>query len=181
MPATTGDLEALGSAYTVAGQWPPVGIEYVDPWHLPLLNTLILLTSGATVTWAHHAIMENDRKSMVWALLYTVLLGALFTAIQAFEYYEIIVLGWFDGGPWIYGSSFFLATGFHGVHVLIGTLFLLICLFRAMRGHFDANAHVGFEGAAWYWHFVRRRLAVPVRGHLCRQRLGDLRALPRAC
>ncbi|MCI4663247.1 MAG: cytochrome c oxidase subunit 3 [Neomegalonema sp.] len=154
MPATTGATDALGGANAVDGVWPPAGIELVDPWHLPLLNTLILLTSGATVTWAHHAIMENDRKGLVQGLLYTVLLGALFTLVQVYEYWEILKYGLFNGGSWIFGSSFFMATGFHGAHVLIGTIYLLVCLVRAARGHFDAKSHIGFEGAAWYWHFV---------------------------
>ena len=136
------------------GPWPPAGVELVDPWHLPLLNTLILLTSGATCTWAHHAVMEDDRKGLVWGLTLTVLLGALFTAIQAYEYYEIVHNGWFSYSGSIYGANFFMATGFHGFHVLVGTIFLIVCLARAMRGHFDNQSHIGFEAAAWYWHFV---------------------------
>ncbi len=159
MPATEGNTEAIGGAVSPDGIWPPIGIEAVDPWHLPLLNTLILLTSGAACTWAHHALLNNDRKGLINGLTLTVVLGAIFTAVQAYEYAEILNLGWFVnatdeviGG--IYRSSFFLATGFHGFHVLVGTIFLLICLIRAMRGHFTPEAHVGFEGAAWYWHFV---------------------------
>lgn len=134
----------------IGGQWPPKNITTLDPWHLPLLNTLILLTSGTTVTWAHHALLENDRKGLVQGLALTVVLGILFTAVQAFEYSHAPFT--FTGG--IYGSTFFMATGFHGAHVIIGTIFLIVCLIRAMRGHFTPEHHFGFEAAAWYWHFV---------------------------
>ena len=121
-----------------------------NPWQLPLVNTLILLLSGCTVTWAHHALMHNKRSQLVVGLIATVALGALFTAFQAIEYSEAP----FSYGGHSYGSTFFMATGFHGAHVIIGTLFLLVCLFRAMKGHFTPEAHFGFEAAAWYWHFV---------------------------
>jgi cytochrome c oxidase subunit 3 len=134
----------------LGGQWPPKGIETFDPWHLPLLNTLILLTSGTTVTWAHHALLENDRQGLKWGLILTILLGAAFTAVQAYEYSHA-AFG-FKGN--IYGATFFMATGFHGAHVIIGTIFLTVCLFRALAGHFTPKQHLGFEFAAWYWHFV---------------------------
>jgi cytochrome c oxidase subunit 3 len=136
--------------YPAGGIWPPEGIETFDPWHLPLINTLILLTSGAAVTWAHHALLEDDRKGLVNGLLLTVGLGALFTIFQAYEYSHAHF--GFSGN--IYGANFFMATGFHGLHVLIGTIFLGVCLLRALRGQFSAEKHVGFEAAAWYWHFV---------------------------
>ncbi|MBO6899890.1 MAG: cytochrome c oxidase subunit 3 [Rhizobiaceae bacterium] len=132
------------------GHWPPEGIEVLDPWHLPLYNTIILLLSGTTVTWAHHALLHNDRKGLVWGLALTVALGVLFTCVQAYEYAEAP----FQFSQSIYGATFFMATGFHGFHVLIGTIFLLVCLFRAMAGHFTPQQHFGFEAAAWYWHFV---------------------------
>jgi cytochrome c oxidase subunit 3 len=132
------------------GTWPPKGIEAFDPWHLPLFNTLILLTSGTTVTWAHHALLHNDRNGLKFGLLLTVALGILFTCVQAFEYSHA-AFG-FKGS--IYGSTFFMATGFHGFHVIIGTIFLLVCLLRALAGHFTPTQHLGFEFAAWYWHFV---------------------------
>ena len=132
------------------GHWPPKGIEVLDPWHLPLFNTLILLTSGTTVTWAHHGLLHNDRGALVKGLILTVILGALFTGVQAFEYAHA-PFG-FKGS--IYGATFFMATGFHGFHVLVGTIFLLVCLFRATAGHFTPTQHLGFEFAAWYWHFV---------------------------
>jgi cytochrome c oxidase subunit 3 len=132
------------------GVWPPKGIETFDPWHLPLLNTLILLTSGTTVTWAHHALLENDRRGLKWGLLLTILLGACFTCVQAFEYHHAA----FSFAGNIYGATFFMATGFHGFHVLVGTIFLIVCLIRAMKGHFTPTQHLGFEFAAWYWHFV---------------------------
>ena len=130
--------------------WPPKGIETFDPWHLPLLNTLILLTSGTTVTWAHHALLENDRKGVKYGLWLTVILGVLFTICQVYEYGH----AHFAFGGNIYGATFFMATGFHGAHVVIGTLFLGICLYRAYLGHFTPTRHLGFEFAAWYWHFV---------------------------
>jgi len=136
--------EAIGAV------WPPEGIETFDPWHLPLINTMILLTSGTTVTWAHHALQHGDRKGLVQGLTLTVVLGSIFTCVQAYEYSHA-AFGFADG---IYASTFYMATGFHGAHVLIGTIFLLVCLIRAMRGHFKADHHFGFEAAAWYWHFV---------------------------
>ncbi len=133
-----------------AGVWPPAGIETFDPWHLPLVNTMILLLSGTTVTWAHHALQHDDRGSAKTGLLLTVLLGMLFTTFQAVEYAEA---GFAYSGN-LYGASFFMATGFHGAHVIIGTIFLAICLFRLMAGGFTPKQHFGFEAAAWYWHFV---------------------------
>ena len=132
------------------GVWPPKGIETFDPWHLPLLNTLMLLTSGTTVTWAHHALLENDRQGLKYGLILTILLGATFTCVQAYEYSHAA----FSFAGNIYGSTFFMATGFHGFHVLVGTIFLIVCLIRAYAGHFTPNQHLGFEFAAWYWHFV---------------------------
>ncbi len=133
------------------GVWPPVGIETFDPWHLPLINTLILLCSGAACTWAHHALVhENNRKDLINGLLITIALGIIFTFFQAYEYSHAA----FGFAGNIYGATFFMATGFHGVHVIIGTIFLAVCLLRAMRGHFTPEKHVGFEAAVWYWHFV---------------------------
>jgi len=134
----------------IDGAWPPEGITTFDPWHLPLLNTLILLTSGTTVTWAHHALLHDDRAGLNKGLILTVILGAIFSVVQVYEYAHAPFA--FKGS--IYGATFFMATGFHGFHVLIGTIFLLVCLFRAMAGHFKPNHHLGFEFAAWYWHFV---------------------------
>jgi cytochrome c oxidase subunit 3 len=175
------------------GSWPPSGIVTLDPWHFPLLNTLILLTSGTTVTWAHHALQHGDRRGAIQGLLITVLLGASFTGVQAYEYAhapftfgfnhaalaaftdpahvnlaaanlnpvidlinpasKALIAGGGDLGA-IYGSTFFMATGFHGFHVIIGTIFLTVCLFRAIAGQFTPTRHFGFEAAAWYWHFV---------------------------
>ncbi|MDQ2084183.1 cytochrome c oxidase subunit 3 [Xanthobacteraceae bacterium Astr-EGSB] len=134
----------------IGGAWPPKGIETFDPWHLPLLNTLILLTSGTTVTWAHHALLHNDRQGVKWGLILTVALGATFSCVQAYEYMHATFA--FSGN--IYGATFFMATGFHGFHVLVGTIFLVVCLARALAGHFTPTQHLGFEFAAWYWHFV---------------------------
>jgi len=130
--------------------WPPTGVELFNPWHLPLFNTLILLTSGTTVTWAHHALLHKDKRGLVWGLVITVLLGLLFTACQVMEYSE----AGFQYTGNLYGATFFMATGFHGFHVIIGTIFLAVCLIRAMRDSFTPEHHLGFEFAAWYWHFV---------------------------
>ena len=130
--------------------WPPNGIETFDPWHIPFINTLVLLLSGTTVTWAHHAIVHGDRKGLIQGLTLTVILGISFSALQAYEYVHA-AFG-FSGN--IYGSTFFMATGFHGAHVIIGTIFLAVCLVRARLGHFKPDHHFGLEAAAWYWHFV---------------------------
>ena len=136
------------------GMWPPKPSATFqgtfDPWGLPLVNTLILLLSGTTVTWAHHALIEGDRKNLVRGLALTVVLGVLFTLCQAYEYGHAA----FNFSGNIYGATFFMATGFHGAHVIIGTIFLAVCLIRAMKGAFTPKAHFGFEAAAWYWHFV---------------------------
>lgn len=133
------------------GAWPPAGIETFDPWHLPLINTLILLCSGAAATWAHHALVhENNRNDMKWGLTLAIVLGVMFTVFQAYEYSHA---GFGFSGN-IYGASFFMATGFHGAHVIIGSIFLFVCLMRVLKGHFKPDNHVGFEAATWYWHFV---------------------------
>ena len=144
------DMHQVTREQLFGGVWPPQGIETFDPWHLPLLNTLILLTSGTTVTWAHHALLENDRQGLKWGLILTIVLGLTFTCVQAFEYSHAA----FNFSGNVYGATFFMATGFHGFHVIIGTTFLIVCLIRAYLGHFTPTQHLGFEFAAWYWHFV---------------------------
>jgi cytochrome c oxidase subunit III len=131
--------------------WPPEGIHTFDPFSLPFLNTLILLLSGTTITWAHHALIENDRKSLNIGLSATIILGLSFTCCQAIEYSHAPFK--FSGGG-IFPSVFFLATGFHGFHVIVGTIFLTVCWFRVRAGQFRPERHFGFEAAAWYWHFV---------------------------
>ena len=146
---TADPIQATRVEFT-GGVWPPKGIEAFDPWHLPLLNTLILLTSGTTVTWAHHALLHGDRKGLKYGLWLTIILGVLFTACQAYEYAH----AHFGFAGSIYSSTFFMATGFHGAHVIIGTIFLAVCLLRTYKGDFTPKQHLGFEFAAWYWHFV---------------------------
>ena len=136
-------------AYT-GGVWPPEQIITFDPFHLPLMMTLVLLLSGCTVTWAHHALREGHREEAAQALGITVLLGVFFTILQAYEYSHA-AFGLADG---VYPSAFYVATGFHGFHVIIGTIFLAVCYFRTVKGHFTPQSHFGFEAAAWYWHFV---------------------------
>nr|QAY82047.1 cytochrome c oxidase subunit III [Acrocrypta assamensis] len=130
--------------------WPPKNILPFNPMEIPLLNTLILISSGLTVTWAHHSLMNNNYSQSNQSLMLTVLLGIYFTFLQGYEY----VNAPFTIADSIYGASFFMATGFHGLHVLIGTSFLFICLIRSFNNHFSYNHHFGFEAAAWYWHFV---------------------------
>jgi cytochrome c oxidase subunit 3 len=151
------DVHQVARTELLGGVWPPKpSPDHVsfrgtfDPWHLPLLNTLILLTSGTTVTWAHHALLHNDRKGLINGLWLTIILGAAFTCVQAYEYAHAA----FTYSGHIYGATFFMATGFHGAHVLIGTTFLIVCLIRAYAGHFSPTQHLGFEFCAWYWHFV---------------------------
>jgi cytochrome c oxidase subunit III len=147
---------ALHHPVTVEGYtWLPQGSLPVEAWDIPFLNTMILLLSGCTVTWAHHAIRENDNKTAFKALVLTVTLGVLFTSFQAYEYIHTIYSPeGFQISSGIFGSTFYMATGFHGFHVMIGTSFLAVCMMRAWYGHFRADKHVGLEAAAWYWHFV---------------------------
>nr|AUI11284.1 cytochrome c oxidase subunit 3 [Calliostoma zizyphinum] len=130
--------------------WPPTGISPLNPFQVPLLNTAVLLASGVTVTWAHHGLMQGNKSTSIQGLIATVALGIYFTALQAGEYYEAP----FTIADSAYGSTFFVATGFHGLHVLIGTTFLLVSLWRTTADHFSSDHHFGFEAAAWYWHFV---------------------------
>nr|UJP71223.1 cytochrome c oxidase subunit 3 [Thitarodes sp. HN19] len=141
---------SLSPNIEIGMMWPPLSIISFNPFQIPLLNTIILLTSGITVTWAHHALMENNFTQSTQGLFFTVILGIYFTILQMYEYYEAS----FTIADSIYGSTFFMATGFHGLHVIIGTIFLMICLLRHINNHFSMNHHFGFEAAAWYWHFV---------------------------
>nr|ALO77530.1 cytochrome c oxidase subunit 3 [Ciidae sp. GENSP01] len=141
---------SLSPSIELGMNWPPMGITPFNPIQIPLLNTLILLTSGLTVTWAHHSLMENNFNQTTQGLLITVILGLYFTALQAYEYIEAS----FTISDSAYGSSFFMATGFHGIHVIVGTTFLATCLIRHVLNHFSQIHHFGFEAAAWYWHFV---------------------------
>lgn len=138
------------TAQAVGGVWPPKGIEVLDPFAYPLLNTLILLLSGTTITWAHHSLIHGDRKGLKQGLWVTIILGICFSILQAYEYHHAT----FTLAGNIYGSTFYMATGFHGFHVIVGTIFLIVCLWRAYQGDFTPKQHFGFEAAAWYWHFV---------------------------
>ena len=133
----------------VGGEFEPMGT-----WGLPFLNTLILLSSGVTVTWAHWGLLQKNRPQLIKGLAATVGLGFLFVTLQAFEYYEAYTEMGLTLGSGIYGSTFFMLTGFHGLHVTIGAIMLSVILFRSWKGHFSPENHFGFEGVAWYWHFV---------------------------
>lgn len=141
---------------TYAGtEYVPPEFYHVDVFHLPLINTLILLLSGCAVTWAHHALVHNEsRKDVANGLLIAVILGVLFTVLQGYEYFHLLVDKDWTFGQDEFFSNFFMATGFHGFHVIVGTIFLFICYLRVLKGHFTAEQHIGFEAAAWYWHFV---------------------------
>nr|YP_009488384.1 cytochrome c oxidase subunit III [Trachypeplus jacobsoni]AWD31643.1 cytochrome c oxidase subunit III [Trachypeplus jacobsoni] len=141
---------SLSPTVEIGTMWPPKGILTFDPTQIPLLNTMILLSSGMTVTWAHHSLIFNDYKQTNLGLWMTVSLGIVFTMLQAYEYVE----SKFTISDSIYGSCFFMATGFHGIHVIIGTTFLMVCLMRQLNKHFSKSHHYGFEAASWYWHFV---------------------------
>lgn len=130
--------------------WPPADIHIINPFELPFMMTMILLLSGCTVTWAHHAILEGHNDDAITALGLSVLLGVIFLGFQVYEYQHIDL----EFASGIYASTFFMATGFHGFHVLIGTIFLFVCWRRSKKGHFTTKNHFGFEAAAWYWHFV---------------------------
>jgi cytochrome c oxidase subunit 3 len=141
---------ALAPTPEIGSLWPPLGIETINAWGVPLLNTIILLSSGATITWAHHAIVYGDRKNAILSLVITISLAVFFTLIQGLEYVEST----FSISDSIYGTTFFLLTGFHGLHVIIGTIFIIVSTVRLINHHFTKQHHFGFEAAAWYWHFV---------------------------
>nr|AML26151.1 cytochrome c oxidase subunit III [Scolytinae sp. BMNH 1274282] len=141
---------SLSPSIELGMNWPPMGIKTFNPLEIPLLNTLILLTSGLTITWAHHSLMENNYKQAMQGLTLTVSLGFYFTMLQGLEYFEAP----FTIADSIYGTTFFMTTGLHGLHVIVGSTFLTICLIRLIKNHFSKIHHFGFEAAAWYWHFV---------------------------
>nr|YP_009551276.1 cytochrome c oxidase subunit III [Ceratophyllus wui]QAA12291.1 cytochrome c oxidase subunit III [Ceratophyllus wui] len=141
---------SLSPAIDLGSMWPPLNINPFNPFQIPLLNTAILLSSGISITWAHHSLLESLHSQTLKSLLITVILGIYFSILQAYEYIEAP----FSIADSVYGSTFFMATGFHGLHVIIGTLFLLVCWFRLYSFHFSSSHHFGFEAAAWYWHFV---------------------------
>lgn len=141
---------ALFPTEAIGFQWPPANVTPINAFDLPLMMTMILLLSGCTCTWAHHAILEGNKEESVKALAITVALGMIFSGFQLYEYVHATFP--FKGG--IYSSAFYMATGFHGFHVLVGSIFLAVCLWRAKKGHFTPSSHFGFEAAAWYWHFV---------------------------
>nr|YP_010616667.1 cytochrome c oxidase subunit III [Celastrina lavendularis]YP_010701143.1 cytochrome c oxidase subunit III [Celastrina oreas]WAW79867.1 cytochrome c oxidase subunit 3 [Celastrina lavendularis]WCI21384.1 cytochrome c oxidase subunit 3 [Celastrina oreas] len=141
---------SLSPNIEIGSNWPPMNIMVFNPFQIPLLNTIILISSGLTVTWTHYSLMENNYSQSMQSLLITIILGIYFSILQGYEYMEAS----FSIADSIYGSTFFMATGFHGIHVIIGTTFLLICLIRHKNNHFSMKHHFGFEAAAWYWHFV---------------------------
>nr|YP_009545849.1 cytochrome c oxidase subunit III [Ophioceres incipiens]AYO99641.1 cytochrome c oxidase subunit 3 [Ophioceres incipiens] len=141
---------ALSPAPEIGMAWPSTSIIPIHPWGVPLLNTAILLSSGVSLTWAHHSLRQSEGEGSSTSLAITILLGLWFTSLQGYEYWEAS----FSIADSVYGSVFFVATGFHGLHVIIGTTFLSICLIRLTRAHFSTNHHIGLECAIWYWHFV---------------------------
>lgn len=141
---------SLNPTIEIGCVWPPKGIIALNPWHIPLLNTLVLVTSGAFITWAHYALLTDNRDELTEALQHTISLALFFTVLQYYEYNEAL----FNISDGVYGSVFYMTTGLHGSHVLIGTFFLLVCFYRIKKNHFTKFHHVGFECASWYWHFV---------------------------
>jgi len=141
---------SIAPVYNIGGVWPPKAITTINTYTIPLTNTFILLSSGATVTWAHHALTARAKKHSIIALIFTLVLAILFTGFQGFEY----VNAPFNISDGVYGSCFYMATGFHGFHVFIGTIALFVSLIRLVLGHFTRTHHFGFESAIWYWHFV---------------------------
>jgi cytochrome c oxidase subunit 3 len=141
---------ALSPNVELGAQWPPMGIQAINPFELPLLNTVLLLSSGVTVTYAHHSIIQGNRSGSLYGLLYTVILAVLFTACQGIEY----AVSSYTISDGVYGSCFYFGTGFHGLHVIIGTIFILVALWRTLAYHYTENHHLGLEAGILYWHFV---------------------------
>jgi cytochrome c oxidase subunit 3 len=141
---------SLAPTVELGSAWPPLGIQPINPFELPLLNTVLLLSSGATVTYAHHSLIGGNRKGTIYGLIITLILAVLFTSIQGFEYY---------GAPFtfadsVFGSCFFMSTGFHGIHVLVGSIFIAVGLWRVISYQLTDHHHIGLESAILYWHFV---------------------------
>jgi len=141
---------SLAPAVELGSVWPPVGIEPLNPFEIPLLNTVLLLSSGAAVTYAHHCLIQGNRAGVIYGLILTIVLAIAFTALQGYEYINAS----FTIADSCYGSTFFIATGFHGFHVIIGTIFLTVCFFRIVAYHFTDHHHIGLETSIFYWHFV---------------------------
>jgi len=141
---------SLAPTVELGSVWPPAGIESMNPWEVPLLNTVILLSSGATLTYAHHSTIGGDRRGALYGLAITIILAIIFTSLQVFEYHNAS----FTISDGVYGSTFYMATGLHGFHVLVGTIFLIVCMTRFISYHFTSNHHLGYEAAIMYWHFV---------------------------
>nr|YP_010610816.1 cytochrome c oxidase subunit III [Paratkina nigrifasciana]WAP91637.1 cytochrome c oxidase subunit III [Paratkina nigrifasciana] len=141
---------SLSPTMEIGLKWPPSGIKTFDPMNIPLLNTMILLSSGISLTWAHNAIINKNFNQMKQSMILTIILGLYFSLLQLYEYMESP----FCISDSIYGSTFFMSTGFHGIHVIIGTIFIFVSFIRMLNLHFSSNHHVGFEASAWYWHFV---------------------------
>nr|YP_010411513.1 cytochrome c oxidase subunit III [Euurobracon yokahamae]UJJ81888.1 cytochrome c oxidase subunit III [Euurobracon yokahamae] len=140
----------LSPSYVIGSIWPPKDILIFNPYNIPLLNTLILLSSGVSITWCHYSILKNNLNEVKISILMTIILGLMFIMFQFLEYKE----SYFSISDSIYGSIFFMITGFHGIHVIIGVLFIMFSLFRILKIHFTKFHHFGFEAASWYWHFV---------------------------
>nr|ATC73051.1 cytochrome c oxidase subunit III [Cuerna sp. EMHAU-2015-Zz052311] len=141
---------SLAPSMEIGLQWPPLGVKTFDPMNIPMLNTMILISSGITITWAHNSIINKNYNQMIQSTILTICLGVYFSLLQLYEYIESP----FCISDSIYGSTFFMSTGFHGIHVIIGTIFISTSMIRMMKLHFSSNHHVGFESSAWYWHFV---------------------------
>lgn len=141
---------SLSPRIEIGRNWPPIHIQPFNPFNIPLLNTIVLLSSGISITWRHYRILNNNLNESKFSLLITIILGIYFTILQYIEYNEAS----FTIADSVYGSSFFLITGFHGIHVIIGTIFIIISLKRLINFQFSLNHHFGFEARSWYWHFV---------------------------
>lgn len=141
---------SFNPSISLGGIWPPMFLIVLDPFEVPLLNTILLLSSGASLTWSHHSLVLGNKSQSALGLLFTIKLGLIFTAWQVFEYLEAP----FSISDSVFGSIFFLSTGFHGFHVFVGTCFLVVCFFRVLFDDFTLDHHFGFEASAWYWHFV---------------------------
>ncbi|UAT43019.1 cytochrome c oxidase subunit 3 [Anaplasmataceae bacterium AB001_6] len=138
----------------IVSSWPPEGIKTVDPLEIPFINTCILLLSGCSVSWAHYALLNKDNTNLVNALFITIMLGLIFIFLQFFEFAHSDFNFVEEGIKSLYTSNFYMLTGFHGAHVIIGVIFLTVCLIRAIKGQLTPLNHLGFEFASWYWHFV---------------------------